>query len=918
MSIYRYSNKNSGRFNIMDNMEMQREAIIEIVGTQYNNRANNHKNLVLSQKLLIKHQNDNTHDRNAVSIMTKEGKELGFMPKGYASLYAPAIDSGKYSFTVEVLKTEFDYERPILIVKVISESNDRSEDEVENSILDFVHNIANSYIQSKNEYLEFINTESFALNELITSLNRARLLHRLYSISNSIIGGYKLIQAEKVYTPYTKDELIKTINDLKTDVSAVLRKIQKAYNESLEIDDEDEYQRIQSEIRERRKKFKKYDDVLTSLRNAEEEYVSVKIPSSETASHDNIKPEQAPPVKTESTVDLDDSSRKISVEGTPDLSEQAFFNWLISDGGVSEQTSRQYISGVHSVEKIYQMVFGIRKKLLDYVSADNAKQMIESVITQKQYIEANERRNNGFGIALSKYAQFADISIEELETVKEKKNYNPPNSTGATVVRIVDFDEPQKCTYYKPCSLTLNGIKRSVKNWRELYSEFLFLLYTDRFYHDVLNSLIGQPLYGQRIDFADNLLADKLRNIIIVSTDFYAEGNLSAIDIIKHIKCLMELCSIDDSNLIIEYIAYDNTVSTDENSNTVYSEIINKNNSQAEKNEAYESKFIPFEPDTSRPFVLKDAIIEILSSNSSEVNELRKESNGLSSHEILNIIKKYYGRNVTLFEISKLMMTDKSFKLVGRSWQLSGKKTSSIKDEIITDNVQNTTASSSEYDVGSASTAASDEISIKNILEVMKENSGKLQYEAGFGAYEIKSLLYGKCHTSVEEEDIEALMSKCPDLTEIEDGYYALADTTNKQSDTKYNVPIAEVHYAAAPEFSSENTVPNESNSNAGHIVLNINGTIIRAYDYSDAIIKVCEFAINCRPFRMARIAGYGLSINGQGVFYRKSVPVDGYNKLTNGLQVMSVDTLSELQLITAEVKKYCQIDDDMITIISM
>ena len=370
----------------MDNMEMQREAIIEIVGTQYNNRANNHKNLVLSQKLLIKHQNDNTHDRNAVSIMTKEGKELGFMPKGYASLYAPAIDSGKYSFTVEILKTEFDPERPILIVKVISESNDRSEDEVENSILDFVHNIANRFIQSKNEYLEFINTESFDLNELITSLNRARLLHRLYSISNSIIGGYKLIQAEKVYTPYTKDDLIKTINDLKADISSVLRKIQKAYNESLEIDDEDEYQRNQSKIRERRKKFKKYDDVLTSFRNAVEEYVSDKVYTSETESDDIIKPKQAPIVGTENTAEQFDFPQKTSVEGTPDHSEQAFFNWLISDGGVSEQTARQYISGIHSVEKIYQMVFGIRKNLLDYVSADNAKQMIESVITKKQYI----------------------------------------------------------------------------------------------------------------------------------------------------------------------------------------------------------------------------------------------------------------------------------------------------------------------------------------------------------------------------------------------------------------------------------------------------------------------------------------------------------------------------------------------------
>lgn len=40
----------------MNNLEIQREAIIEIVGTQYEDRAINHRNLVLGQKLVMKHQ----------------------------------------------------------------------------------------------------------------------------------------------------------------------------------------------------------------------------------------------------------------------------------------------------------------------------------------------------------------------------------------------------------------------------------------------------------------------------------------------------------------------------------------------------------------------------------------------------------------------------------------------------------------------------------------------------------------------------------------------------------------------------------------------------------------------------------------------------------------------------------------------
>ena len=148
---------------------------------------------------------------------------------------------------------------------------------------------------------------------------------------------------------------------------------------------------------------------------------------------------------------------------------------------------------------------------------------------------------------------FADISVAGLKSTAEKKNYQPPVSTQPYVIKTVDFENPHNCTYYKPSSFILNELKYSVGSWRELYSKFLILLYTDNTYSETIKGLNGKSLYGHRIDFADKTLTHELRRPIRVSTNFFAEGNLSAIDIIKRIKCLMELCSIDDEHMIIEY-----------------------------------------------------------------------------------------------------------------------------------------------------------------------------------------------------------------------------------------------------------------------------------------------------------------------------------------------------------------------------
>ena len=91
-------------------------------------------------------------------------------------------------------------------------------------------------------------------------------------------------------------------------------------------------------------------------------------------------------------------------------------------------------------------------------------------------------------------------------------------------------------------------------------------------------------------------------------------------------------------------------------------------------------------------------------------------------------------------------------------------------------------------------------------------------------------------------------MSNCSQLREIEDGYYTLAEvedtteTTVEVSDSADNSAedtVAKV--AESPITTSVPAEPEQVDTDARHIVLRLNGNVIRAYDYSDALNKVCE-----------------------------------------------------------------------------
>lgn len=233
----------------------------------------------------------------------------------------------------------------------------------------------------------------------------------------------------------------------------MLKKIQKAYNESLDIDDDEEYHRVQSEVRERRKKFRQYDNLLISLLDVVTSYVNIAKQAHSPALEfqDNELERSSHTDKTVPTVSEPEKGESVQTIEPSDVSrftEQAFFDWLVSDGGVLDSTAKQYISNIHSIEKLYQTLFGIRQNILGTFSTDSVRSMIEVLIQRREYIDANERRHNSFSMSLSKFAQFAGISVVGLKNTTKKKNYQSPIRTKSYIIKTLNFDNSHNYTYH--------------------------------------------------------------------------------------------------------------------------------------------------------------------------------------------------------------------------------------------------------------------------------------------------------------------------------------------------------------------------------------------------------------------------------------------------------------------------------------
>ena len=188
-------------------------------------------------------------------------------------------------------------------------------------------------------------------------------------------------------------------------------------------------------------------------------------------------------------------------------------------------------------------------------------------------------------------------------------------------------------------------------------------------------------------------------------------------------------------------------------------------------------------------------------------------------------------------------------------------------------------------------------------------------------------MLPDKISENISVEIIDDIAPKCEHVIMPSFGYYMYDNTDNPtegnntnslpeaiveedtETDTEETADIADT-ITNAPDAEIEAVhIP----SNTDNIHFTLNNREYYAFDWSEVLCKVCEYFIRKAPFRMARIAGVQIYHNGQLVFYRKSVPVDDYCKLTNGLQVIKISSEEDFNAIYNDISEYCQIFDEIV-----
>lgn len=150
-------------------------------------------------------------------------------------------------------------------------------------------------------------------------------------------------------------------------------------------------------------------------------------------------------------------------------------------------------------------------------------------------------------------AQKTDNIAPKHETkvdVAEKPIDDTAGKTGN--LRVVSFDTIPDMGFTKPVSLSYFGELKPEDSWRTLYADFCNHLIED--YPDDFDQMLKESVKGLTKVW---LVDEKHKNLLAapkgITKGLYIETNRSALDIIKSIRWLLERCSVDYENVVIEY-----------------------------------------------------------------------------------------------------------------------------------------------------------------------------------------------------------------------------------------------------------------------------------------------------------------------------------------------------------------------------
>lgn len=152
----------------------------------------------------------------------------------------------------------------------------------------------------------------------------------------------------------------------------------------------------------------------------------------------------------------------------------------------------------------------------------------------------NKRTNKNKQVRVEESSINADTNIK----VNEKKN-------------IIDFSNIVDLSYTKPIkAFYFEDVIVMFSSWKELYVKIFQNLYEDYDYKIPKNKPFN--LGNGRMDFCTQEYYSSMTDPKKIERGFYLETNLSATDIVRKIKLLLDICLVDEENIVIEFERDDN------------------------------------------------------------------------------------------------------------------------------------------------------------------------------------------------------------------------------------------------------------------------------------------------------------------------------------------------------------------------
>lgn len=203
----------------------------------------------------------------------------------------------------------------------------------------------------------------------------------------------------------------------------------------------------------------------------------------------------------------------------------------------------------------------LKNKLLNAIFRKGLYQsMLDSVKQYKEYLKCIAEIRNNYQDALNEVKN--NIQSEPEKYIEESKEE----------ILYVDFFGDNDYRFTSPKEVVAFGNKEAFTNWKAAYV-FIIRELLNRNPEKILSLKRKNISNGDRIDFGTKLNLDSMISPKEIKPSLFVETNLSATDIIKKIKILLEICEENYYDVEISYIKKDKTETEKENKNDNSSDI---------------------------------------------------------------------------------------------------------------------------------------------------------------------------------------------------------------------------------------------------------------------------------------------------------------------------------------------------------